>query len=316
MQARFYTQADRAAWNAHNLVARNGHFIFDRHFMEYHADRFRDASIMITEGDDLLAVLPANILGDTAYSHQGLTFGGLLLAGRATTTRVIAVMKEVSRLLETIGIQRLVYKAIPSIYHVRPAEEDLYALTRLGGVIIRRDVTTAINLQSRGPVSTRRIRGLKKAKAHGLHVGRSQRWGDYWRVLAETLESRHDVNPTHSEMELIQLASQFPGNIKLFTAEKNGDVLAGVVIFETSTVAHAQYLASNTVGRDFAALDLASEYAIDFYRSDKRFFDFGISTVDQGKTLNEGLIKQKEEFGGSSIVHDIYELHIQQALRR
>lgn len=314
MHARFFTKGDRDVWNAHNSAARNGHFMFDRGFMEYHADRFSDASVLVHDGSDVIAAFPANVRGEAAYSHQGLTFGGLILAERANTARVLAILGEVVRLFQVSGVTRILYKAVPAIYHQRPSQEDLYALTRLGAVIVRRDVTTTIDLGNRGPVSTRRIRGIKKAGARGLRVGASEQWAGYWKVLAETLRSRHDVAPTHSEEEIVRLAGRFPDNIKLFTAEEAGSIQAGLVIFETETVAHAQYLAATPDGRSLGALDLVIEHTIEFYRSRKRFFDFGISTVDGGRVLNEGLIKQKEEFGGSAVVHDVYELDIARAL--
>ena len=39
---------------------------------------FQDASLMIYRKGQLYALLPANRLGDTLYSHQGLTYGGLI----------------------------------------------------------------------------------------------------------------------------------------------------------------------------------------------------------------------------------------------
>jgi hypothetical protein len=314
IEARFYLPEDRAHWNSLNASARNGHFIFNRDFMEYHADRFQDASVVVVEDGEPLALLPANRSGDTVYSHQGLTFGGLILADRANTARVLAALSEIVQLLAKSGVKSLVYKVIPVIYHARPAQEDLYALTRLHAALVRRDVTTTIDLSEPGQRSKRRERGIKKAKAQGLRTGRSDRWDEYWSILAETLASRHDARPTHTASEIVNLAARFPENISLVTTESESQLLAGLVVFATRTVAHAQYLASSAAGRDVGALDLAIDYAIGEIRLHKRFFDFGISTTDQGRVLNEGLIKQKEEFGGSAVVHDAYELDVQAAL--
>jgi Acetyltransferase (GNAT) domain len=314
LEARFYLPEDRAHWNSLNSSARNGHFIFNRDFMEYHADRFQDVSVVVVEDGELLALLPANRAGDTVYSHQGLTFGGLVLADRANTARVLAALRETVQLLAKSGVKSLVYKVVPTIYHARPAQEDLYALTRLRAALVRRDVTTTIDLSEPGQRSKRRERGIKKAKAQGLYTRKSDRWDEYWSILAETLASRHDVRPTHTVNEIIHLAARFPENISLVTTESESQLLAGLVVFETRTVAHAQYLASSVAGRDVGALDLAIDHAINEVLPHKRFFDFGISTTDQGRVLNEGLIKQKEEFGGGAVVHDVYELDIRAAL--
>ena len=41
--------------------------------------------------------------------------------------------------------------------------------------------------------------------------------------------------------------------------------------------------------------------------TDFKYFDFGISTEHNGRLLNEGLIYQKEGFGGRGICYDTYE---------
>ncbi len=42
------------------------------------------------------------------------------------------------------------------------------------------------------------------------------------------------------------------------------------------------------------------------YAAQKRYFDFGISTGQEGKYLNEGLIAQKEGFGGRVVVQQTW----------
>ena len=43
---------------------------------------------------------------------------------------------------------------------------------------------------------------------------------------------------------------------------------------------------------------------------DKSYFDFGISTVENGRTLNANLIHNKESYGARATVYDFYELHL------
>ncbi|SDO53522.1 Acetyltransferase (GNAT) domain-containing protein [Methylobacterium phyllostachyos] len=305
-----YTHDRAIEWNTFNISARNGHFLFDRAFMEYHADRYVDSSLLVFSDNELVALLPGNRVGSDVVSHGGLTFGGLVLSERATAPRVIAILQEIMTYWRRCGVSGLTYKAVPHIYHRRPTEEDLYALTRLGARLVRRDLTTTIDLRAPGRRGSRRVRGARTARRAGLQVGRSERWSDYWALLHATLEERHGVAPTHSLDEIVRLADLFPDNIRLFVAEEAGVVVAGTVIFETQTVAHAQYIATGLRGRETGALDLVFEETIARYVSEKRFFDFGISTTDAGRVLNEGLVCQKEEFGGSSVVHDVYRLDL------
>ena len=79
-------------------------------------------------------------------------------------------------------------------------------------------------------------------------------------------------------------------------------------MFRSAQVAHAQYIAVGEAGRESGALDGLFEHLIGAHALTHRYFDFGISNTDQGRVLNEGLMRQKEEFGGSAVAHDVYRL--------
>jgi hypothetical protein len=81
----------------------------------------------------------------------------------------------------------------------------------------------------------------------------------------------------------------------------------GVIIFESENVAHAQYQAATDEGLKLGGTDLIFDYLINDYYEDKRYFNFGISTENEGLRLNEGLIWYKEQFGARAIVQDFYE---------
>jgi hypothetical protein len=104
------------------------------------------------------------------------------------------------------------------------------------------------------------------------------------------------------------LAARFPKNIRLFGAFREDTLVAGVLMFVSDSVAHAQYIASSDEGRDVGALDLLFAWLIGDVFAGKPYFDFGISTEDGGKVVNRGLLDQKEGFGGRAVVHDFYEL--------
>ncbi len=305
IEVRAYDAGLRNAWNAFNASARNGHFLFDRGFMEYHADRFDDASLMVFEDGRLLALMPASREGGTIGSHPGLTFGGLVI-DEASTAQVLAILDACAAFWRQAGADRLTYKALPWIYHSQPAQADLYWLFRRDAALIRRDVTAAIDYRARGRPSGRRSRGARKAVQGGFGMARSHDWGAFWRLLEEVLASRHGAAPVHSLAEIEALARRFPDQIALHVAERDGAIEAGVVMFVTPLVAHAQYIAVGEAGRAGGALDGLFEHLIGAFAASHRYFDFGISNTDGGRTLNEGLIRQKEEFGASAVVHDTY----------
>ena len=83
-----YSPVQSQQWNQFVAESKNGTFLFDRRYMDYHCDRFEDMSFCFYKKHNLSAVLPANIVGDTLYSHAGLTYGGLICNHKMTATDV------------------------------------------------------------------------------------------------------------------------------------------------------------------------------------------------------------------------------------
>jgi len=304
-----YEPQQEAIWNEFLRTAKNRHFLFDRRYMDYHSKRFSDHSLLFYDEGELVAILPANASGDLCISHQGLTFGGFIVQEASiSTVRMLRVVEAALERLRADGFKRFVYKALPHIYHLRPAEEDIYALFRFGAQVNQVDVTTTINLQARGRVSSRRLRGVKKANKAGVAVRSSSEWRAFWPTLTQRLQERYAATPVHSADEIEMLAKRWPHNIKLHVATLAGEILAGLVVYETERVAHAQYISASKTGLELGALDALFETQIVSYASKMQFFDFGISTERAGHFLNEGLVSQKEGFGGSAIAHVTYAL--------
>jgi hypothetical protein len=305
-----FTPSLATAWNALNRDARNGHFLFDRGFMDYHADRFSDASLMALDAGQPVALIPANRSGDAIHSHQGLTFGGLVV-DTARATDVLAILDGCAAHWRADGARQLLYKPLPWIYHRRPAQEDLYWLFRRDARLVRRDLTASIRLALKGPLGSRRRRGARRAETAGVRTGPSDRFDAFWALLGEVLASRHGASPVHSLDEIVRLAGRFPENITLHAAlaPDSDEMLAGVVMFRTANVSHAQYIAASEAGRALGALDQLFIHLIEAAEG-PGYFDFGISNEDGGRVLNEGLIRQKEEFGASGVAHDLYEVSL------
>jgi hypothetical protein len=277
--------------------------------MDYHADRFVDASLMVLDEGRPVGLVPASRSGEEICSHGGLTFGGLVV-GDAGTVEVLAMLDLCAAHWAAAGATALTYKILPWIYAHSPAQEDLYWLFRQGAALVRRDVSVAIDYRAPGAVSSRRARGARKAASAGLWFGPSQDWAGFWRLLTQVLEQRHGAAPVHSLAEIELLASRFAQEIVLHVAQRDAELLAGVVMFGSRQVAHAQYIAVSEEGRQVGALDGLFDHLIKGHAASHRYFDFGISNTDQGQVLNEGLVRQKEEFGGGAVVHDFYRLSL------
>jgi hypothetical protein len=305
-----YKEGHRHLWNNFVAEAKNGVFLFNRDYMDYHAERFCDNSLMFfNERDQLIAILPANISGDVLVSHAGLTFGGVLSNVAMKVELMLAIFDSMISQASHYDLRSIVYKAVPHIYHRLPAEEDLYALFRNGAHLFRRDVSVTIALQEkRLPLTKGRKSALKQAKKAGLQIARSFQFEAFLNLEKHLLESKYGIRPVHTSSEMQRLATRFPDNIKLFAAHQNDEILGGVIIYESEQVAHAQYIGANEKGRRAGALDAIMAYLINDYYASKKFFDFGISTENGGRTLNAGLIENKQAYGARAVVHDFYEL--------
>ena len=309
-----YDDKQKPLWDEYITHSKNGIFIFYRDYMEYHSDRFVDFSLMIYEGDELIALLPANIAENALFSHGGLTFGGFIINSGMTVPKTLRIFDETTNYLKGESIDKIIYKCIPYIYHSIPAEEDRYALFRRGARLFRRDVTSTIYLSEKLSFQKIRRRRIKKAVSANLEVKKVDNFKSYWNILEVNLAKRHNTKPVHSLEEIEHLHSKFPDNIKLFTSYQDETMLAGVVVYESANVAHAQYIANTDSGEEIGALDMIFAYLITKYYQNKKYFDFGISTENEGLYLNEGLIFFKEGFGARAVVHDFYELNIMASL--
>lgn len=308
MEIRRYRREDKELWNSFVNKARNATFLFDRNYMDYHADRFDDNSFMFYHKGKLKAVLPANVAGDTLYSHQGLTYGGLLLDKKATVEDVLECFDSLNSWLRENGISKVVYKALPWIYQQYPSEEDLYALTwKCKAQLISRNIASTIVIDNKLKFAESRKSGIRKALSLNIEVGESNDVDGFWHVLEDNLGNRYNAKPVHTANEMKLLMSRFPNNIRLYVAKMNGEIVGGTLIYVTPQVVHTQYISASVEGKKHGALDLLFDYIINKVYANCRYFDFGKSTEQGGAYLNESLIFQKEGFGGRGVCYDWYQ---------
>lgn len=303
-----YTADKAEEWNKFVAESKNGTFLFDRHYMDYHSDRFQDYSLMFYRNGGLYALLPANREDNILWSHRGLTYGGIIMNAESTAARIQQLFRELNDYLRADGFIKVVYKPVPHIFHRIPSEEDIYSLFSVcDAKLIDRSISSTLILQY--PLKWHRDRryGINKAKAHDVTVDESQDLKGFWEVLTFNLRNKYDSCPVHSLEEMELLHDRFPQQIRLFTASKDGKVLGGTVLYITSTVVHTQYISANLEGKQWRVIDALFDYLLHECDWQQRYFDFGTSNEEDGRILVEPLIYQKEGFGGRGICYDWYE---------
>ena len=306
-----YTPVRQAAWDDLIDHSKSPMFMFKRGFMEYHADRFQDFSLLFfNEKDELLAVLPASRHGDEVRSHGGLTYGGFFTRPEAKQHHINECVSALAAYLKEKGIARLLYKSVPYIYFQLPAEEYLWPLLQQGAQLSRTDIASVIDLQNPLKIVKGRKAQANRAKREGVTIAPSEDYETFIRLENEVLQSRHHTTAVHSAEELKLLKTRFPQNIALWTAQYQGEVIAGALVFIYPNAVHTQYLAANEKAREIGGLDYLIKTLMEHYAADKRWFDFGISTEQAGAVFNDGLCAQKEGFGARSVAYNFYQWEI------
>ncbi|MDG1501494.1 MAG: GNAT family N-acetyltransferase [Ulvibacter sp.] len=302
-----YTKENRLAWDTFISGAKNATFLFARDFMEYHSDRFTDYSLLVYKDDLLYAVLPANIVGDKLYSHKGLTYGSLVLSKSAKLLYTFEAFKALLAFLDAKAISSLELRNIPTFYNTMPSDELSYFLFKANATLIKRDALMVIDTSTKIKFQKNRREGINKAKRNGLTIAVDDNFEGFWNeILIPNLQQKHEVAPVHSLEEIQLLAAKFPDHIKQVNVYKDNVIVAGTTLFLTKTTIHPQYVSGNSDKNAFGSLDLAYDYIINHFDSSKRYFDFNISSEENGTALNSGLIFWKESCGARTYVADNY----------
>ncbi len=306
-----YTPADKAVWDGLVDKSKNATFLLKRDYMDYHADRFPDHSLMLyDDSGELVTLLPATVRGNLLSSHAGLTYGGFVMTDATSGVDPLGWFDAVLAYCREQGFAGLIYKPVPHIYHRQLADDDLYALFRNDAALTVRNLATVIDL--RHPVASSRLgkRALKRQRRFSITVEEVDDINLFWHIIVEDRRVRHNTVPVHTGDELALLHKAFPSGIRFFVARHEGDIVAGAVIYICNGVLHLQYAAATPEGKDIYATDVIYHDVIFNRFAEARYFDFGTSNEDGGRYLNEGMVAHKEEFGGRSVIYDTYRIDV------
>ena len=303
-----YTHEMVEEWDGFVRVSRMPMFMFERGFMDYHSDRFEDFSLMFFRDDELIAVLPASRHGVELRSHGGLTYGGFIYGEKMKQHTMLECFDCLKLFCKGNGVESVLYKCIPHIYCRYPAEESAYALFLNNAKLEKIEPATVVNLKCPYKMPKGRKAQISRAIREGVVVCETEDFESFLKLENEVLLCRHGVKAVHTSAEMRLLHQRFPGSVRCVVAFIGGDLIAGSVLFVYGNVVHTQYLAANDKAREIGALDLVVSRIIEKYRLSHDFLDFGISSENCGRMLNEGLISQKEGFGGRTNVYETWRI--------
>ncbi len=305
-------------WDAFVEESNNGTIFHTQRFLGYHPPkRFEHRHLVFEHRNCWMGVLPGatrNREGKRIYvSHPGASFGGIALsckAGVEATSRMVELWIEWAKKNDFEGVE---FTRVPLIYHDLPEEHQDFALIVRGAGFVKRELTAVLRIYPdsednfslfRPPART----STRKAIKAGVEISLNGDIPGFYEVLSANLYARHNVTPTHSLEELLDLKSRFTDRIHQFNAILNGEILAGVTVWEVNPRAViAFYISHSQEHQEYRPLNLLF-WEIFQWASKRGFswFDFGTYTLDMEP--NFGLARFKESFGAKGIFRDTLRL--------
>jgi hypothetical protein len=170
--------------------------------MEYHSDRFEDYSLLIYEQDKLVSVLPANRVGATVFSHQGLTYGGLVFSFKNKANKTNEIIDTIVLFFKENSINEFLYKQLPIFYFSKISSEIDYFLLQKGARLVRKDMNLAINLSKNLTISKSKLKHFNKLDAK-LQMVEEKDFTHFWNhVLQPRLNDKYNTKPVHNLEEI------------------------------------------------------------------------------------------------------------------
>ncbi|MGL2999182.1 FemAB family protein [Flavobacterium sp. RSSB_23] len=305
-----YQESDYELWNTFVSAAKNATFLFHRDFMEYHKERFDDFSLLVFDKVKLVAVLPANRVDNKVYSHQGLTYGGLVYASKLKIEKIETILDLLFDFFKSKRIEHFYLHPIPTFYLGQGNAAIDFFLMKKGAQLYRKEMNMVAHLPQEIPISKSKLKHFRRTEVLGLRVVEETNFQPFWeKILEPRLVEKYDAKPVHSLAEIQLLHESFPKNIKQFSAYLEDKIVAGITIFEFENGVKSQYGATSKKGEKYRALDFLFISLLDiFQKRGKLFFDMGIVNDSGEKGFHSGLLQQKEELGCTVWSQDFYKI--------
>ncbi len=323
LTSQVYSEDQRHLWDEFVFnKSRNGTFLHSRIFLNCTPqNRREDASLLFLKGSTLIGILPACLQnkGHLFYSHPRATYGGFVfssIAGIRDILEMVDLSVDFARHQKVNEIKiRNPFWFLSEI----PSEEPLYALWHRGFRTENRELQSTIDLRRIDPKAvlgsfdSKTRNQVRKAEKSGIQVKESADFSEFWKILSNHLEAKHKTQPTHSLQEIDALKQVLgPDKIKLFVATFDNVVVAGLCAFIVNArVVHAQYIASRDDFHQMCPVNAVISHIIQ-WAVDRNFhyFNFGVSTENDGKEINFGLFQFKEGFGARGTLRDTLTLRL------
>ncbi len=292
-----YTPEHKKEWDDFVKRAVSFSILFYRDYIEYHQSRFNDCSLLLYEKNKLKALLPANITANHFYSHQGLTYGGMVCKKNIGFEKIALYYDEFICYIKEIGFQAYTVKTIPHFYHSSLCQSQDFYFEKKG--IYSRYQDLGAYIYCRNHEFPKSSIERRKLRLDLFTFEEQASLEEFWPVLESNLKEQHQTIPIHTIEEIKYLQEIFPKNIYVNAVRNNitNEIDAGAVLFDNGDVLKMQYIATSRDGRSNRAIHALYYLIIDTYKTSKEFIDMGTCMIND--EVNLSLLYLKQRFGAS-----------------
>jgi len=303
---------DRDIWTDFILRSNNGTIFHLPDFLDYHPEgRFRNHHLIVENASGIVSVIPGALTdredGTWFRSYPGASYGGPVFNDSLGLSKIENTIDELCSYCRSNGFRGIELTPPPIVYYRRPHNYLEFSLVKRDFKYMKRELTAVIDLSRFGEelnlgFRSSAIRGVKKAEKNGVEVSENSDFSLFYHVLESNLQQRHGVKPTHTLEELEKLRSLLGRDrIRQFIAMKDGDVLAGMVMFHCNPrVTLAFYISHD---QEHQALRPVNSVYMEVIRWAKQmgyhYMDLGTFTLNMD--VNYGLCRFKESFSARGI---------------
>jgi len=304
-----YQPEYQSVWDDFITRSANGTFLHKRDYMDYHAHRFKDFSLMVFDEKNLKAVLPAHQRANDIYAHKGLTYSDFIFLPGTRTAQRRDMLQQALAYLNQAGFQKLLLQNIPFVFHTHPNDINTYLYFQLRAKIYQIKPFFII------PGDDFRLNKDRKNNLKKLHekdyeiLDSIDYLLEFWHIVQKNLQEKHQSKPVHSFEEISLLASRFPVNIRLFTLHQKGVVTSGALLYVFPHTLHFQYIHSDPQVKN-PGVDNLIAYVVEKYKNEYKYISLG--TSEKGNNLlSKGLAYWKESFGAVIFNQFFFEISLE-----
>jgi len=301
-------------WDDFVISSNNGTIFHERKFLNYHPeDRFTDHSLIFFCEGKPVSLIPAVEYQQAGmrifHSHRGSSFGGFVQQSDMSLDMHLKIIESFLYYLNKHDFHRVIVTIPPIIYNRRLSNYTEFSLFRNHFRYLKRDISSVLYLEESIDDNIAKFRqstrtAFRKALKMGVFVRESDDFASFYDILKKNLKIRHNVQPTHTLNELINIRQRYPDRIRLYSAYLKERMIAGVVLFDANDkVTLAFYISHDESWQEYRSVNILFKEVIgDSIKRGFKYLDYGIFTVNMEPNL--GLARFKESFGAGGIFRD------------